>query len=389
MKYTLDYEKLLSCISIPEINENCRFWMLRTKEGFFYDEFVSQRFIAIGWNIITKDILTEKKEEDLKLLIEHNYPQNKKVPGNALNKCKRFIHELQVNDIILIIGNYEISFAKIGEYFEDENPSWTATKELEIHKQIETRTLPEGVPFCPYKKRRKIEIIRTISISSITPILYKVLAANRHSLSEIKEYKDAVLESCYDIFKYKGKLSLVLHIDKKTPINSRDFSEFFNIISRLLPYETYAKASVHSPGEVIFNIYKWIQEESSTLILIFIILGGGSIGSIEMPSLMNTVFKVMNYKRDSKSKDLANDEKEVEIQIKKIEKERLQTALEKDKIENQKAKVTLEKERIELFKQLKKYSNKLEVRPTDSNIFNLAEYRNKIEKNEIESDSKV
>jgi len=363
MEYTLDYEKLVSSISIPEINNNCRFWMLRTKEGFFYNEFLTHGFIAIGWNAITKDSLKEK-DDQLKLIISKNYPKNQKVPGNALNKCKRFITELQENDIILIVGNNEIAFAKIGEYYEDTNPLWTATKELEIHTQIETKTLLNEEIFCPYKKRRNIQLIRKIPMSAITPILYKVMAANRHSLSEIKEYKDAVLESCYDIFKYKGRLSLVFHVDKKTPINSLDFSEFIYTAANLIPAEVTAKASVQSPGEIILTINNFIdlvETHPQFFVGLWLAIFGGKFKDFEFPSIINLAFKFLNIKKDQKLKDLEIEEKKEDIRSKRIKNDREEIELEKDK-----------KDYKDYLKRFAESADRMDVRSVDNNIVDFA-----------------
>ena len=41
---TLDYFS-----SIPSIDKNTNFWMVRAKRGFFFDEFLREEFIAIGF----------------------------------------------------------------------------------------------------------------------------------------------------------------------------------------------------------------------------------------------------------------------------------------------------------------------------------------------------
>lgn len=41
--------------TIRSVDENTKFWMIRTKKGFFFEEFVTNQFVALGWNIITKE----------------------------------------------------------------------------------------------------------------------------------------------------------------------------------------------------------------------------------------------------------------------------------------------------------------------------------------------
>jgi predicted Mrr-cat superfamily restriction endonuclease len=49
-----DCLEYINSFKIRVIKDEVRFWMVRTKKGYFYDEFISNRFIALGWNVITK-----------------------------------------------------------------------------------------------------------------------------------------------------------------------------------------------------------------------------------------------------------------------------------------------------------------------------------------------
>ena len=57
-------------LSIPRISKDTNFWMVRAKRGFFFDEFLRKEYIAIGWNSISKsmisDRLTRSQENTLK-----------------------------------------------------------------------------------------------------------------------------------------------------------------------------------------------------------------------------------------------------------------------------------------------------------------------------------
>ena len=57
MDSKINENKILNAIlnfEIKEIDSETRFWMIRTKKGYFYDEFIANRFVAVAWNIITK-----------------------------------------------------------------------------------------------------------------------------------------------------------------------------------------------------------------------------------------------------------------------------------------------------------------------------------------------
>ena len=63
-------EELQLFANMPVFDESVHFWMIRAKRGFFFDEYVSNRFIAIGWNLVKasriKSPLTETQEKVLK-----------------------------------------------------------------------------------------------------------------------------------------------------------------------------------------------------------------------------------------------------------------------------------------------------------------------------------
>lgn len=49
---------------IPTFDKNTNFWMIRTKQGFFFDEFIRNGFVAIGWNFIIETKIGIKPDSD-------------------------------------------------------------------------------------------------------------------------------------------------------------------------------------------------------------------------------------------------------------------------------------------------------------------------------------
>ena len=91
--------------NIPTISADTNFWMIRTKQGFFFNEFLSNEYVAIGWNLIThakiKGGLTRAQADRLKAQIKETYGEA--VPGAALNKCTRFCDDIKTGDIAMIV----------------------------------------------------------------------------------------------------------------------------------------------------------------------------------------------------------------------------------------------------------------------------------------------
>ena len=227
----MDTKKFLN---IPEISAGTKFWMIRTKDGYFFNEYIREGFIAIGWNLIRESSfpLTKSQDESFKNIIKEKYKNVQ--PGSSINKCYKFCCEIKTGDIAVIVGRTDIAFAKIGDYYEDDNPEFTIEKELEINKKIEDGVHASEV-LCPYIKRRKIEIINLIKYSNdINPYFFKALAANRHSLSRADKHADIILSTCYDAYIYHNTLSIAFRVDKKDSINAIAFSHFISYFSNYL-----------------------------------------------------------------------------------------------------------------------------------------------------------
>lgn len=326
--------------SIPQIPDATNFWMVRSKQGVFYNEYVAGGYIAIGWNSLTKDILSGNRDDDYykQILKGNNYPD--KMPGTALNKCRRFIEEIQSGDIAMIVGRSEIAFATIGDYFELESNTTTAEKELEIHTQIETGTYL-GLN-CPYKKRRHISIISKVDLSSAPPMVYKCLVSNRHSLSSLNEYADAILSCCYDLSVYSNRLIIKYHIRQPRDINPIDFSLFTLSMADLIAdnsHELTGKYNLNSEGDVIFflsnfgqDILQFLKEHLVPILLGYFILFGGKAAGIEFPSSIEKIKELVAdflYRKETKRIKVAEaDKAEAEAEKAKVDAERNRFELE-------------------------------------------------------------
>ncbi len=139
--------------TIRNIDENKKFWMIRTKKGFFFQEFIADQFVALGWNSITQETdFGKSQEEDLKEYIKNRYGDSK--PLGAINKCKSFIFDINAGDYILIPSrrSERIAIAKAGEYYEDESKK--VIDELTVIPKIDSEEKEILDVKCPYKKKK-------------------------------------------------------------------------------------------------------------------------------------------------------------------------------------------------------------------------------------------
>ena len=364
--------------SIPIIDETTNFWMIRAKRGFFFDEFVNKGFIAIGWNSIKKSMLSKKLKKEqadrLKESIKEDYEENK--PGTSLNKCIRFCCELKNGDIAVIVDNGRIAFAYIGDYYEEAAPELTVELEKEVHKKIEKANQRMDMFDCPYIKRRKIEIIKVLGIKdTISPYLQSAIARNWHSLSGLNDYAETVLSGCFDTFLFKGKLTLTFRVKKKSDINVLDLSTFVLHAAKLLsddnPEKVKVKTSLHSPGDIILQIWDFVQENTLPLLICYVAIFGGKVGNYEFNSLLGIVKNIINWKHDKEKQALELRKLSAEVSL--TEQQALATKL--DNIEKQR---NLQLNSVDSYSvSLQNAAENLEIAPNGAAIIDITSIINK------------
>lgn len=304
-------DKIYQSLDIPSIKNDTNFWMVRAKRGFFFDEFIRNEFVAIGWNSVTKALisqnLTRTQADRIKASIKATYDESK--PGTSLNKCIRFCYELKSGDIAVIVDSNRIAFAYIGEYYEESSPELTVELEKEVHQQIEKANSSTDTFICPYIKRRKITLIKVLTADdTVSPYLQSAIARNWHSLSNLNEYAELVLSGCFDTVIFKDKLTVTFRVNRKEEINVLDLANFVLCSARLLsdnqPETVQVKTALHSPGDVILQIRNFAQENALSLLICYMVVFGGKVGNYEFNSLIGAIKGIINRKYENAKKEV-------------------------------------------------------------------------------------
>lgn len=361
-------------LSIPRINRDTNFWMIRAKRGFFFDEFLRKEYIAIGWNSILKsmisDRMTRSQENTQKASIKEIYGESK--PGTALNKCIRFCYELKDGDIAVIVDNNRVAFAYIGEYFEDLSSGFTPELEKEMHEQI-AKANPNVDKFdCPYIKRRKISVIKVLSADdTISPYLQSAIARNWHSLSDLNEYSDLVLSGCFDTYIFKDKLTVTFRVRTKDEINVLDLSNFVLCAAKLLsedhPERVHVKTTLHSPGDIILQIRDFFQQNPLLLSICYMAIFGGKIGNYEFNSLLGIIKGIVNHKYEK-------DKRNIELRKLSAEADLAEQQALGQKLENIETMRQLQLSSIDAYAApLASAAKNLDIQPSSATIIDITE----------------
>lgn len=333
-------------LSIEDISEDTNFWLVRTNGGRFYTEYKEDSFIALGWNYVDSENVYENDEDELKQLkeeLERIY--EKKKGGTIFNKCVRFIDEMSEGDIVMVPNaeNEEVFFARVGDYYEEEIDY---IREIEVLKRLNDKE-DYGIQLkCPYKKRRKIEVIKVIKGCRLNPNLFRALASS-HGISNINKYSDFVLSSIHNLYIRNNKLNLVVNIEQTEGIDGKEFSSLvYNLCDILTLGEEEVKvttqANINSPGDIVTivevanNIYDYLRDNWIMLFLAYGALAGIKIGPIQINSLPEAIMKWIKDSSEVKNKNAVTDGVKLDNDIKKLELEIKKAKWTEEKIEKAK-----------------------------------------------------
>lgn len=333
-------------LSIEDISEDTNFWLVRTNGGRFYTEYKEDSFIALGWNYVDSENVYENDEGELKQLkeeLERIY--EKKKGGTIFNKCVRFIDEMSEGDIVMVPNaeNEEVFFARVGDYYEEEIDY---IREIEVLKRLNDKE-DYGIQLkCPYKKRRKIEVIKVIKGCRLNPNLFRALASS-HGISNINKYSDFVLSSIHNLYIRNNKLNLVVNIEQTEGIDGKEFSSLvYNLCDILTLGEEEVKvttqANINSPGDIVTivevanNIYDYLRDNWIMLLLAYGALAGIKIGPIQINSLPEAIMKWIKDSSEIKNKNAVTDGVKLDNDIKKLELEIKKAKWTEEKIEKAK-----------------------------------------------------
>lgn len=312
--------------NIPIIPEQTRFWMIRTQNGYFYNEFLAKKFVALAWNNIdgTTDF-SEASKERLKDDIMIKYPEIVR-PSTVINKCINFINEVSEGDILVIPskGSKYVTFAVAGKYYED--PTKTVDLEKTVIYRIKNGDVDINDVSCPYKKRRNISLLRTIRSEDVNISLYRALS-NYHGISNLDAYAYQILNELYNCYTFRDYSVLVYNVQKTTSIKPRELSRLIYantecLCSIIAEDRLSTQMNLHSPGDVIYmlkNAYEFAKDNWAAVFGLLIFLGGGSVLTFKVPGIVDIIKNIVSAPQELRSIKLDNESKEIDIQIKRFE----------------------------------------------------------------------
>jgi restriction system protein len=289
---------------IPAIPKDQKYWFIRTNGGDYYDDFVNEGFVGIGWNKIELQHL--KVNTPLSSIVKEYYTDETRY-NHAANQIKTF-SEIEKGDIVLIPST-KSTYIHFGIIDDDEAYEEDIPKELEdIDHHPELLFDYEGI--CPYRKRRKVNWIKVRKRGNLDPHLFKLIYSQQ-TISSANNYAEYIDRALFDFFIKGEDCHLVLHVEKKGNIKAKHLIPFMADLLALTETgegessqeDVDIKVTVQSPGSIeIIGYIPWIIAVSLAIVGV---LGGKTkfLGfELDTPGVVG---RILEWKR-GKGADASN-----------------------------------------------------------------------------------
>lgn len=186
---------LVTEFNIPIIRKDQKVWFFRTKAGKFYYDFRRNGFIALGWNLISPELITSSNhsKDAKKSLIEKLYPDEKR-PGLIFGQMDVFYNQMQVGDLVIIPseGTKQITIGRIGNLIE----------------KVERKADNVEYARCSYAHKRIVEWMKRVDAWQDV-YLFKALRAQQ-TISDITEDAKLVFRNLFPVYVFEDSIHLTI-----------------------------------------------------------------------------------------------------------------------------------------------------------------------------------
>ena len=140
-------------LSIPEISNERQIWLIRTNGGLYYNDFTTNKYVALGWDAVSVDLLLNSSisNDAKKEKINELYPDEKR-PGLIFSQLYNFHCVMNNGDLVLIPseGTKFIRVGILGETVEEVSHINNSNEEYAV---------------CSYTHKRKVKWFSEIDVS--------------------------------------------------------------------------------------------------------------------------------------------------------------------------------------------------------------------------------
>lgn len=298
---------------LNHINNETRYWLVRTMTGRYYGEYTTRGFIAIRYNEIQLDDLRflPKKEKPAKKALQSMLKErNDKLKNTSYpsGQLLRFYRDIKTGDVVIVPSSesHEISFGVVeSDVYED-------TKD--IHSTYG----------CSFAKRRKVKWLKKIQKYKLSASM-QLMFNSRHIVSEVTGYSNHIDSFLNDLYVKDGVAHLVLRVKQENELSADDFTFISDLMCLFNEYsnennlgitskDIKMKISVQSPGDIL--AFAQSPYGVALLGLFIMFLKGGTFNinneyfnfKIEVPKIGEGISKIIKsvneFLNDRKNREL-------------------------------------------------------------------------------------
>ncbi len=250
-----DLLKIYDLLEVKQIPSDRNYWLIRTESGKFFEDFIENNYVAIGWDeFSSKDYFLTEKEQNIKDKISMTYP-NEKRPGYIYNQIKRFIFDIKKGDMILIPSENSVQIA-FGIVTDD------------FFVRLESKNINNVKnPKCIFKKCISVQWESILFKEKFDPYL-KMLLFTHTTISNVNDYKEQINRILYSKYMLDNIVHVTFNVTTTEDIGALKLLQFLNLISHdsinlfndltgenLDINSVNLKLSVQSPGPIEFIGY--------------------------------------------------------------------------------------------------------------------------------------
>ena len=307
--------------SVKKGNQQCKYWMVRTNAGAYFDLFVKNDYVALSRNDIPYKLLYDAKQQyrdkanivikKVKETIKESSTINKsgydeRSLSLAVSQVYKFVYEVQKNDIVIIPSENSDEIC-IGVFTEDHLADSRQTNENFVYI-------------------RKVRWVKQLEKRNFDPFFYKLFTSH-HAICDVSPYQEYIERCIRSQFIINDESHYVIALTSEK-IKARYLFKFGDLMLEL--FEDYIKSetlafdinsidisiNLNSPGRIDFKS----NVKIGALLMLFIptILTGCTTaeGHQENAEIYNSIsnFRNSHSERINELDSLINS-----LQVKKIE----------------------------------------------------------------------
>lgn len=234
--------------NIQVLPSNPNYWLIRTEGGSFYQTFVTEGYVSIGFEKINLDDIAQLKRDDLKNIIKELHPDSKR-PGIILNSLYRFSKEVKIGDIIIIPSKNSRNLC-IGQ---------ATSKAYQIAEKIKKEEIEDEI--YTYQKRIDVKWIAEISKNNFDIYVFRLLNTHQCILN-INSYRNIINRMIFPFYYQDGAIHVSLYVSSHKPISLSSTNNLLALPVKLAKlYEDFTgdiidkenislKSTINSPGSI-------------------------------------------------------------------------------------------------------------------------------------------